>query len=75
MITTIDFNAELDFEKPTPLHKRRILYRRHHIRIARKPLIEKGVTKGTRWDLIANIIESKDGIVFNEYEDKFSLIV
>ena len=75
MITTINFDTELDFEKSTPLHKRRILYRRHHIQKARKLLIEKGVARGTRWNLTAHIVEDRSGVVFNEYVDEFSLIV
>jgi len=75
MITTINFDTELDFEKSTPLHKRRILYRRHHRQIARKLLIEKGATKGTRWDLTSHIVEDRNGVIFNEYIDEFSLIV
>ena len=45
MITTIDFDTELDFKRPTPLHKRKILYRRHHIQLAKKLLIEKVLQK------------------------------
>ena len=74
MMTKIDFEFDFNIKFPLPTLDRRVLAARQlAMKEARKRLFEQGAKKGQIWDFTTNAKESKNGTIFNQYNDEFSL--